>query len=64
MAIVKKKALKEMGVEEMQKKLLDVERELGSLRASSAGRGTVKSKELRKTVARIKTLLSLRGVKA
>ncbi len=64
MAVIKKKTLKEMSVEELEKKLEEIKRELRSqVGVRATGGKTPRLRELRKLIARIKTLLSLRGVK-
>jgi ribosomal protein L29 len=68
MALVKKSELRAMPLAELQKKLADAEEELlAELRTrKSSGKpaNPGKYRELRKLRARIKTLLSKRGVKA
>lgn len=62
MAIIKKNQLKSMQKEELLKKLKDLEIELIKQRnIKQTQSGTkIKTKEIRKTIARIKTILSLK----
>jgi large subunit ribosomal protein L29 len=60
---VKASALREMGAAELRKKLDEAERELFSLRIKvSQQRNTSRMKELRRDVARIKTVLGHQGI--
>lgn len=60
---MKGSALREMGVAELRKRLDDAERELFSLRIKvSQQRNTARIKELRRDVARIKTVLGHQGI--
>jgi large subunit ribosomal protein L29 len=67
MAIIKKKQLKELGNEDMQKKLaeleLEIQRETAQKHTSGRPGNPGKLAESRKLKARIKTLLSQRGLK-
>jgi large subunit ribosomal protein L29 len=60
---VKASALREMGAAELRKKLDEAERELFSLRIKvSQQRNTSRIKDLRRDVARIKTVLGHQGI--
>jgi large subunit ribosomal protein L29 len=60
---MKASALREMGAAELRKKLDEAERELFSLRIKvSQQRNTSRIKELRRDVARIKTVLGHQGI--
>jgi large subunit ribosomal protein L29 len=60
---MKASALREMGTAELRKKLDEAERELFSLRIKvSQQRNTSRIKELRRDVARIKTVLGHQGI--
>jgi large subunit ribosomal protein L29 len=60
---MKASALREMGAAELRKKLDEAERELFSLRIKvSQQRNTSRMKELRRDVARIKTVLGHQGI--
>ena len=67
MALVKKSELHAMSVAEMQKKLVETEdellAELRTRKSSGKPANPGKYREMRKLRARIKTLLSKRGVK-
>ena len=60
---MKASVLREMGAAELRKKLDEAERELFSLRIKvSQQRNTSRMKELRRDVARIKTVLGHQGI--
>jgi len=60
---MKASALREMGVAELRKKLDEAERELFSLRIKvSQQRNTTRIKDIRRDVARIKTVLGHQGI--
>ena len=60
---MKASALREMGAVELRKKLDEAERELFALRIKvSQQRKTSRIKDLRRDVARIKTVLGAQGV--
>lgn len=60
---MKASALREMGAAELRKKLDEAERELFSLRIKvSQQRKTSRIKDLRRDVARIKTVLGHQGI--
>jgi large subunit ribosomal protein L29 len=60
---MKASALREMGAAELRKKLDEAERELFSLRIKvSQQRNTSRIKDLRRDVARIKTVLGHQGI--
>jgi len=60
---MKASALREMGAAELRKKLDEAERELFSLRIKvSQQRNTSRIKELRRDVARIRTVLGHQGI--
>mgnify|MGYP000346425403 CR=1 FL=1 len=59
MSIIRKRELQNMTKEELLKKLKDLELELIKEKAKKYGQGvSIKTKEIKKTIARIKTLLS------
>jgi ribosomal protein L29 len=61
MSIIRKRELQSMTKEELLKKLKDLELELIKERAKKYGQGvSIKTKEIRRTIARIKTLLNLK----
>ncbi|MGH2399897.1 MAG: 50S ribosomal protein L29 [bacterium] len=57
--------LRELGANDLMKRLEDSQKELFSLRLRIAGQtpNTTKIRELRRTVARLKTLLAEKGVR-
>ncbi len=67
MAIIRKKELRAMGTEEMKAKLAELRKELLSARAKIATTKTSdnpgKYKQIKKTIARIRTFVHQRGVK-
>ena len=67
MAIIKKKQLKELGNEDMQKKIseleLEISRETAAKHTSGRPANAGKLREAKRLRARIKTLLSQRGLK-
>ncbi len=61
MAIIRKGELKNLDKEELIKKLKDLELELLKQKAIKSQAGTkIKTKEIRRTIARIKTILNLK----
>jgi ribosomal protein L29 len=61
MSIIRKREFQSMTKEELLKKLKDLELELIKERAKKYGQGvSIKTKEIRRTIARIKTLLNLK----
>ena len=58
--------LRELGIEELQKKAADLRRELLSTRISSAAqqlKNPLKLRELRREIARVLTLIAEKGAK-
>jgi len=65
MAIIKKKQLKEMSKEDLQKKLVELKKELVKVR-SQISKGTPpenpgRTKEIKRTIARIKQLQEVKS---
>ena len=68
MAVIRLSELKEMSTDAMKAKLAELEaeigREKGSVKATGKPVNSGKYREMRKVVARIKTLLGQRGIRA